>query len=58
MKNDIRFYESYIEWLPADIYNSIWRWQYRIRKAISRYFRIHFYSIERDFTQPYLYREE
>ena len=57
MKNDIRFYESYIQWLPADIYNRFWRWQYMLRKRISRYFKMKIYTLRRCVTEPWLYIE-
>lgn len=58
MKTDIRFKEIYIKWLPADIYNKVWRWQYMLRKRIARYFKMKVYAIQKTLNEPYLYTEE
>lgn len=56
--NEIRFTESYITWLPADIYNKVWRWWYMLRKSIARKIKLYFYFLKKDFTQPRLWLDE
>lgn len=42
--DDVVFYVEYRKWLPATIWNAVWRWQYRTRRAIARKVRMLFYA--------------
>lgn len=49
------FYTYRVKWLPMEIANKIWRWQYTLRKKIERKIKLFFYKLKRLFTKPKLY---
>lgn len=57
MNENYTFRTEQVEHLPSEIINGIWRWQYMLRKRISRYFKMKTYTLRRCVTEPWLYIE-
>lgn len=58
MNENYTFRTEQVKYLSSEIYNRVWRWQYMLRKRISRFFKMKIHTLRRSLTQPCLYIEQ
>lgn len=58
MNNNYTFRTEQVKYLPLEILNKVWRWQYMLRKRMARFFKMKAYILRREITQPCLYEEQ
>lgn len=58
MNDNYTFRTEQVKFLPSEILNRVWHWQYMLRKRIARFFKMKAYILRRRMTQPHLYIEE
>ena len=58
MNDNYTFRTEQVKFLPSEICNLTWRWQYMLRNSIARYFKMKANILRREMTQPHLYKEE
>lgn len=54
MGETILIYE--VKWLPMELANKVWRWQYLKRKSVARFFKTRARRIECSINKPRLYK--